>query len=40
MKLLDDLEIPTARRSPRESHHSHKLLNIATEMGLKMWILY
>jgi hypothetical protein len=35
MKLLDDPKIPTARRNPRRSHHSHKPLDVATEMGLK-----
>jgi hypothetical protein len=35
MKLLDDPKIPTARRNPRTPHHSHKLLDVAAEMGLK-----
>jgi hypothetical protein len=35
MKLLDDPKIPTARRNPQRPHHSHKLLDIALEMGLK-----
>jgi hypothetical protein len=34
MKLLDDLEISTARRSPREPYHFHKLLDVAAEMGI------
>jgi hypothetical protein len=36
MELHDDLKILPARRGPRETHHSHKLLNIAAEMGLKL----
>jgi hypothetical protein len=35
MKLLDDPKIPTARRNPRRPHHSHKPLDVATEMELK-----
>jgi hypothetical protein len=35
MKLLDDPKIPTARRNPRRPHHSHKLLDVAVETGLK-----
>jgi hypothetical protein len=35
MRLLDNPKIPTARRNPRRPHHSHKLLGITTEMGLK-----
>jgi hypothetical protein len=35
MKLLDDLKIPIARQNPRRPHHSHKLLDVAVEMGLK-----
>jgi hypothetical protein len=35
MKLLDDPNIPTARRNPRRPHHSHKTLDVAVEMGLK-----
>jgi hypothetical protein len=35
MKLLDDPKIPTARRNPRRSHHSHKPLDVSAEMGLK-----
>jgi hypothetical protein len=34
MKLLDDPKIPIARRNPRRPHHSHKPLDVATEMGL------
>jgi hypothetical protein len=33
MKLLDDLEIPIARRTPLEPHHSHKLLDVAVRLG-------
>jgi hypothetical protein len=36
MKLLDDPKIPIARRNPRRPHHSHKPLDVATEMGLKL----
>jgi hypothetical protein len=36
MKLLDDPKIPTATRNPRRPYHSHKPLNVATEMGLKL----
>jgi hypothetical protein len=36
MKLLDDPKIPTSRRNPRRPHNSHKLLDIATETGLKL----
>jgi hypothetical protein len=37
MHLHGDPEIPLARRSPQkpEPYHSHKLLNIIVEMGLK-----
>jgi hypothetical protein len=35
MKLSDDPKILTARRNPRRWHHSHKLLEVAIEMGLK-----
>jgi hypothetical protein len=35
MKLFDDPKIPTARRNPRRPHHSHKPLDVATEMRLK-----
>jgi hypothetical protein len=35
MKLLDDLKIPIARRNPRRPYHSHKPLDVATEVGLK-----
>jgi hypothetical protein len=35
MKLLDDPKIPTARRNPRRPHHSHKPLDVATEIALK-----
>jgi hypothetical protein len=35
MKLLDDPEIPTARRSPQEPHNTRKFLDITTEMRLK-----
>jgi hypothetical protein len=35
IKLLDDPKIPTARRNPQRPHHSHKLLNVTAEMGLK-----
>jgi hypothetical protein len=40
MKLLDDMKISTTKRSPWWPHHSHKLLNIAAEMGLKPGRLY
>jgi hypothetical protein len=33
MKLLDDPKIPTAKRNPRRSYHSHKPLKIAAKMG-------
>jgi hypothetical protein len=36
MKLLDDPKIPTARQNPRRPHHSHKPLDVAAEMGLKL----
>jgi hypothetical protein len=36
MKLHGDPEIPLNRRSSREPHHSHKLLDITVEMGLKL----
>jgi hypothetical protein len=36
MKLLDDPKIPIARRNPRRPHHSHKPLDVATKMGLKL----
>lgn len=36
MKLLGDSEIPKSRKSSREPHHSHKLLDIDVEMGLKL----
>jgi hypothetical protein len=35
IKLLDDPKIPTPKRNPRRPHHSHKPLNVATEIGLK-----
>jgi hypothetical protein len=35
MKLLDDPKILTARQNPWRPHHSHKPLDIDTEMGLK-----
>jgi hypothetical protein len=35
MKLLDNPKIPTSRQNPRKPHHSHKPLDVATEMGLK-----
>jgi hypothetical protein len=35
MKLLDDPKIPIARRNPQRPTHSHKLLDVAVEMGLK-----
>jgi hypothetical protein len=40
MKILDDPKIPTARRSPWWPHHSHKLLDVAIEMGLKPGRIY
>ena len=40
MKLHDDPKISTARRDPRRPHHSHKLLNVTVEMGLKTGRLY
>jgi hypothetical protein len=40
MKLHDDPKITPARRSPREPHHSNKLLDIVSEMGLKPGRLY
>jgi hypothetical protein len=40
MKLIGDPEIPIARRSPREPHHSHNFLGVATEKDLKPEILY
>jgi hypothetical protein len=40
MKLHDDPKIPPARRGPREPHHSHKLLDVIAEMGLKPGRLY
>jgi hypothetical protein len=36
MKLLDDPKIPTVRRNHQRPHHSHKPLDIAAEMGLKL----
>jgi hypothetical protein len=36
MKLLDDPKIPTARQNSWRPHHSHKPLDVATEMGLKL----
>jgi hypothetical protein len=36
MKLLDNPKISTARRNPRRPHYSHKPLDVATEMGLKL----
>jgi hypothetical protein len=35
MKLLDDPKIPASRRNPQRPHHSHKLLGVTVEMGLK-----
>jgi hypothetical protein len=35
MKLLDNPEIPIARRNPQRPHHSHKPLDVTAEMGLK-----
>jgi hypothetical protein len=37
MKLLDDPNIPTDRRYPRRPHHSHKPLDVATEMAVEAW---
>jgi hypothetical protein len=34
MKLVDDSEIPAARRNPREPHHSYKLLKVAVRLKL------
>jgi hypothetical protein len=34
-KLLGDLDIPTSKRSPRNPHHPHRLLDVTVEMGLK-----
>jgi hypothetical protein len=35
MKLLDNPKISTARRNPRKPHHSHKILGVTVEMGLR-----
>ena len=35
MTLPEDPKIHTARRDPRRPHHSHNLLDVAVEMGLK-----
>ena len=40
MKLHEDPKIPPARQDPRRPHHSHKLLDVAVEMGLKPGRLY
>jgi hypothetical protein len=36
LKLLDDPKIPRGRQNPRRPHHSHKPLNIAADIGLKL----
>jgi hypothetical protein len=36
MKLLDDPKIPTTRQNRQRSQHSHKPLDVAAEMGLKL----
>jgi hypothetical protein len=40
MKLHDDPKIPIARRDPRSPHYSHKLLDVAVQMGPKLGRLY
>jgi hypothetical protein len=40
MKLLDDPNIPTAKRKPRRPHHTCKSLDVAAKMGLKPGIPY
>jgi hypothetical protein len=40
MELLGDPEISISRKSPREPRHSHQLLDVTVEMGLKPRRLY